>query len=135
MSSDESHDALRNTLRHGAVCYLQIPVDDLAGTAAFYEKVFGWRVEGSHPSFEAPGLLGQFVEDRVSAGDAGLLAWISVGSIDEALQAVAASGGSVVEAPSADGTERLLATIRDPSGNALGIVEHVAAAHGAAAAG
>ncbi|HEX4518511.1 MAG TPA: VOC family protein [Gaiellaceae bacterium] len=134
MSRDESHDALRTTLRHGAVCYLQIPVDDLAATPAFYESVFGWQLDASHSSFEAPGLIGQFVADRRPAPDGGLLTWISVDSVDHALSAVASSGGSVARPPSADGTERLLATICDPSGNALGIVEHLAPTDAAAPA-
>ena len=52
--------------------------------------------------------------------------------IDEALAAVSDSGGSVVEAPSEDGTERLLATVRDPAGNRLGLVEHRAPGVGGA---
>jgi uncharacterized protein len=133
MSGEESRNALRSTLRHGALCYLQIPAADLASSSSFYEHVFGWEVDGSHPGFEAPGLLGQFVDDRPPAADAGLLAWISVDGIDEALAAVAAAGGSVVEAPTEDGPDRLLATVRDPAGNVLGLVEH--RAPGAAPAG
>jgi predicted enzyme related to lactoylglutathione lyase len=128
MSGEQSRNEVRSTLRHGAVCYLQIPVVDLAAATAFYEHLFGWEFEGSHPSFEAPGLLGQLVDDRPPAADAGLLAWISVDGLDEALAAVAANGGSVVAPPSEDGTERLLATVRDPAGNELGLVEHRAPA-------
>ncbi len=124
MSGEESRNALRATLRHGALCYLQIPAADLAASSAFYEHVFGWAIEGSSPSFESPGLLGQFVADRAPAADAGVLAWISVDGLDDALTAVAAAGGSVVDAPSEDGDERLLATVSDPAGNVLGLVEH-----------
>ena len=124
MSGEEPSNAVRATLRHGAVCYLQIPVTDLAASSAFYEHVFGWEIEGSYPSFESPGLLGQFVADRPSAADAGVLAWISVDDLDDALTAVATAGGGVVDAPSEDGDERLLATVSDPAGNVLGLVEH-----------
>jgi hypothetical protein len=88
MDSDESYDALRATLRHGAVCCRRLPTVDLAASRRFYEH-------------------------RISAG-----------SLDEALAAVSADGGSVVSPPSADGPARVLATILDTSGNALGIVEH-----------
>jgi uncharacterized protein len=128
VSGEQSRDALRNTLRHGAVSYLQIPVRDLPAAAAFYEHVFGWELDGSHSSFEAPGLLGQFVADRPPAGGAGLLAWISVDGLEESLAAVAAAGGTVLDAPSEDGSERLLATVQDPAGNVLGLVEHRARA-------
>ncbi len=119
---------MRATLRHGAVCYLQIPVADLAASSAFYEHVFGWEIEGSHPSFEAPGLLGQFVDDRPPAADAGVLAWISVDDLDEALAAVAAQGEASSMRRARMETERLLATVRDPAGNVLGLVEHRARA-------
>jgi hypothetical protein len=108
---------------HGQVCYLQIPALDMMKSADFYEKIFGWRIERPYPSFEAPGLIGQWVSDRPPASDAGLLAWINVSGIDGVLESVRASGGDVLQTPSPDGP-RWLATIRDPAGNVLGIVQH-----------
>ncbi len=128
MTSADTEGSLRGTLRHGAVCYLQIPVLDLARSAAFYERVLGWEIDLVHPSFEAPGLIGQFVDDTPPAPASGLLVWISVDRIDEALLAVGESGGELAEAPTEDGPERLLATVRDPAGNRLGLVEHRAPA-------
>jgi predicted enzyme related to lactoylglutathione lyase len=72
--------------------YLQIPARDVMRSAAFYEGIFGWRIERPHPEFEAPGLIGQWVSDRPAAPDAGLLAWIQVDRIDETLDLVRASG-------------------------------------------
>lgn len=132
MATADTGASLRATLRHGAVCYLQIPVLDLSRSAAFYERVFGWQIDLAHPSFEAPGLIGQFVDDRAPASESGLLAWISVDRIDEALLAVSESGGEVVEPPTDDGPERLLATVQDPAGNRVGLVEHRAPGHSAA---
>jgi predicted enzyme related to lactoylglutathione lyase len=102
---------------------LQIPALDVTASAAFYETIFGWKVERPFPSFEAPGLIGQWVCDRRPAPEAGPLFWINVDHIDDVLQAVGANGGVVVATPSADGP-RWLATIRDPAGNALGIAQH-----------
>jgi predicted enzyme related to lactoylglutathione lyase len=51
-----------------------------------------------------------------------LLAWIWVDRIEDTLALVQSSGGEFLEPPSRDGTERWLATIRDPAGNVLGIV-------------
>jgi predicted enzyme related to lactoylglutathione lyase len=121
MTKDEADSTRERGLAHGQVCYLQIPALDTMKSAAFYEKVFGWKVERPYPSFEAPGLIGQWVNDRAPASDAGMLAWINVDRIDETLEAVRASGGEVVEPTTPDGP-RWLATIRDPAGNALGIV-------------
>jgi predicted enzyme related to lactoylglutathione lyase len=107
---------------HGQVGYLQIPAVDVAASAAFYAQVFGWHVDPPQTGFEAPGLIGQWVTDRPARPDGGLLAWIHVGDIDTALAAVSANGGDVLEAPSPDGPHRMLATIRDPAGNTVGLV-------------
>ena len=112
-----------SALRHGQLCYLQIPALDVLQSAAFYEKIFGWKIERPYASFEAPGLIGQWVTDRPPAAGAGLLAWLHVERIDDILESVRGSGGEVLEPPSADGP-RWLATIRDPGGNVLGIVQH-----------
>ena len=55
-------------LVHGQVCYLQLPAANRERAAAFYKAVFGWQIEAHHPDFEAPGLIGQWVEDRPPAG-------------------------------------------------------------------
>lgn len=107
----------------GAVCYLQIPALDPMNSAEFYEHVFGWRIERPYASFEAPGLIGQWVSDRAPGREGGLLVWISVDSIDTTLATVRAHGGELLEPPSIDGP-RWIATIRDPAGNTIGIVQH-----------
>jgi uncharacterized protein len=122
-ANDESESTRATGLKHGQVCYLQIPALDLIESAAFYEKIFGWQIERPYPSFEAPGLIGQWVTDRAPAPGAGLLAWINVDRIDDILDLVRTSGGEVIEPPSPDGP-RWLATIRDPAGNVLGIAQH-----------
>jgi predicted enzyme related to lactoylglutathione lyase len=124
-ANDEGDPEGPGTAVHGQLSYLQVPANDLAQSAAFYEKIFGWQVEPPHPSFEAPGLIGQWVDDRPAAPDAGLLAWIQVDRIDETIDLVRTHGGEVLDGPSPDGSERLLATIRDPAGNVLGIVQNV----------
>jgi uncharacterized protein len=121
--NDDAEAARVSGMQHGQICYLQIPALDLMKSAEFYEKVFGWQIERPYPSFESPGLIGQWVTDRAPAPDAGPLIWINVQNIDHTLASVRASGGEVIEPPSADGP-RWLATIRDPAGNVLGIAQH-----------
>jgi predicted enzyme related to lactoylglutathione lyase len=121
--NDDAEAAHVSGTPHGEICYLQIPALDLMKSAEFYEKVFGWRIERPYPSFESPGLIGQWVTDRAPAPDAGPLIWIYVSRIDETLELVSTSGGEVIEPPSADGP-RWLATIRDPAGNVLGVAQH-----------
>ena len=121
--NDEADAARVSDMRDGQICYLQIPALDLMTSAEFYEKVFGWRIERPYPSFESPGLIGQWVTDRAPAPNAGPLIWINVSRIDDTLESVRTSDGEVIEPPSPDGP-RWLATIRDPAGNALGIAQH-----------
>jgi len=109
---------------HGQVVYLQIPALDVAASATFYGQVFGWQIDPPETGFEAPGLIGQWGTDRPPAADSGLLTWIFVDDIHATLDLVAATGGEVLETPSPDGPRRLLATIRDPAGNAVGVVGH-----------
>src|SRR5271165_6792648 len=96
-AKDEAESTRVSGLAHGQVCYLQIPALDTMKSAAFYEKIFGWHIERPHPSFEAPGLIGQWVADRPPAPEAGLLAWINVDRIDDTLESVRASGGEVLD--------------------------------------
>ena len=106
----------------GQLTYLQIPTTDLGASSRFYSAVFGWSVEPGTSSFEAPGLIGQWATDRPPSADAGFLIWISVKEIDAAIDAAIANGGLVIDPPFLDDTRRL-ATIRDPSGNTVGIVQ------------
>ena len=34
----------RPTFRTGKVCYLEMPATDIARSAEFYQRVFGWRI-------------------------------------------------------------------------------------------
>ena len=103
--SDEQDEGLPN-LEHGQLSYLQIPALELGRSAEFYELVFGWR------------------NDRPPAPDAGPLLWIHVDDIERALRTTVDAGGEVLEQPTPDGPVRILATIRDPAGNAVGLVQH-----------
>ena len=113
------------TPQHGQVGYVQIPALDVWESADFYHDVFGWHVERPYPGFEAPGLIGQWVDDRPPSNDGGPVLWISVDRIDETLRVVEARSGTVVQQPTIDNGERWLATITDPAGNTVGIVQHV----------
>ena len=32
------------TLANGKICYIEMPANDIAGSADFYKKVFGWNI-------------------------------------------------------------------------------------------
>jgi uncharacterized protein len=110
--------------RRGGISYLRIPSGEPRRSAAFYETVFGWRVDADRddPSFEdATGhVIGHFVADLPVAGDAGILPYVFVEQVDETLQKVVSQGGEVVTPPYPEGDLRV-ATFRDPAGNVIGV--------------
>ena len=112
---------------HGQLCYLQIPTLNIDKSAEFYAAIFGWQTSPGESGFEAPGLIGQFIDDRPVDPEAGLLAWIWVYDIRETLARATELGSLVLSPPAVDGGERWLATITDPGGNQLGVVSAVRA--------
>jgi predicted enzyme related to lactoylglutathione lyase len=116
-----------NTSAHGQLEYLQLPARDIEHSAAFYGSVFGWSVDPSSGSFEAPGLIGQLTTDVSPVSTGGPVLWISADSLYRTLREVEASGGTVCGRPQLDGGERWLVEINDPAGNRIGIVVRVVA--------
>jgi predicted enzyme related to lactoylglutathione lyase len=111
--------------RHGGLSYLEIPAIEPRRSAAFYANVLGWTVRGpdsDDPRFsDATGhLIGRWSTSRVIAREPGLLPYIYVDHIDDALVRVAAQGGEVVRAPYPEGN-LWVATVRDPAGNVIGL--------------
>ena len=123
MTDDDQAD-LSLRPKHGQLSYLQIPAIDVRRSAEFYARVFGWHIEHPHPGFDAPGLIGQWVEGRPAARDAGPMIWIHVTDMDETLKRVTEHGGAILEPPSPDGPTRTLATIIDSEGNPIGLAGH-----------
>jgi predicted enzyme related to lactoylglutathione lyase len=121
----EAAEAARaRSLVHGQVCYLQMPAVDSIRSAAFYQAVFGWQTEHPYQDFESPGLIGQWVQGRPAAPDAGPMIWIHVADLDETLERAVTHGGEIIDPPSPDGPTRTLATILDPEGNSIGLASH-----------
>jgi uncharacterized protein len=110
--------------RRGGISYLRIPAAEPRRSAAFYEAVFGWRVDADRndPSFEdgTGHVIGHFMADLPVAGEAGVLPYVFVERVDETLEKVVAQGGEVVTPPYPEGDLRV-ATFRDPAGNVIGV--------------
>ncbi len=117
--------------RRGGVSYLRVPAREPRRSAAFYEAVFGWRVDAERddPSFEdgTGHVIGHFVADQPVAGEAGVLPYVFVERVDDTLEAVVAQGGEVVTTPHPEGDLRV-ATFRDPAGNVIGVWQQGSAA-------
>jgi len=99
MTQEDAEAARARSLVPGQVVYLQMPAADSTRAAAFYEAVFGWQTEHPYQDFDSPGLIGQWVQDRPPARDAGPMIWIHVPDMDQALDRVVAHGGEIVDPP------------------------------------
>ena len=53
-ANDHAEAARVSGMKHGQICYLQIPVLDLMKSTGSYENVFLWQIERPYPSFESP---------------------------------------------------------------------------------
>jgi predicted enzyme related to lactoylglutathione lyase len=109
--------------RPGGISYLRIPAPDPARSTAFYREVFGWEVGGAdNPRFQdgTGHVIGHFMIDLPVAGEAGVLPYIYVESIDDTLARLAAGGAELVAQPYPEG-DLWVATFRDPAGNVVGV--------------
>jgi hypothetical protein len=112
---------------HGKICYLEIPADDIAKSADFYEAVFHWplRDKGSeHVAFDdgVSVVSGMWTLGRKPSPEPGLLVYVMVDDAAAAVDAVTASGGKIVQAIGMDAPE-ITARFSDPFGNVLGIYQ------------
>ena len=111
--------------RPGDVSYLRIAAPDPARSGAFYRAVFGWKIAPDRNAFEdATGhIIGHFMTDLPVAGEAGVVPYVYVQDIDEALARVPEAGGKVTTEPYPEG-DLWVALTRDPAGNAVGVWQH-----------
>lgn len=113
--------------RTGKICYIEIPAIDIAGSAQFYQQVFGWqtrqRADGS-TAFDdtVGGVSGTWVLGRPPATDPGLIVSIMVANAATTIEAIIAAGGAIVQPVNPDEQE-VYALFRDPAGNVLGIYQ------------
>jgi predicted enzyme related to lactoylglutathione lyase len=118
------------TLGNGKICYIEMPAADIARSAAFYQKVFGWQIrqrgDGQTAFDDGVGQVsGSWVRGRPPATDPGLLVYVMVDSVAATLEAIVAHGGEVVQRIGADAPE-ITARFRDPGGNVIGLYQQPA---------
>ncbi len=115
------------TYANGKICYIEIPTTDIARSADFYNRVFGWgirkRGDGSTAFDDTTGeVSGSWVLGRAPAGAPGLLVYIMVDSVAATIEMVVANGGVIVQPIGVDAPE-ITARFRDPSGNVIGLYQ------------
>jgi uncharacterized protein len=113
---------------HGKICYLEIPANNIEKSANFYETVFSWplRDKGTeHVAFDdGVGVVsGMWTLDRKPSPQPGLLIYIMMDSVANAVCAVEANGGKIVQQIGIDAPE-ITARFSDPFGNVLGIYQN-----------
>jgi predicted enzyme related to lactoylglutathione lyase len=119
--------AMPPTLANGKICYIEMPAMDIARSAEFYKKVFGWNIrergDGSTAFDDTTGeVSGSWVLGRPPAATPGLLFYIMVDSVAAAVDAVVAHGGEIVQPIGVDAPE-ITARFRDQGGNVIGLYQ------------
>lgn len=113
---------------NGKICYIEIPATDIARSAGFYRKVFGWNIRkrdnGTTAFDDSVGeVSGSWVLGRPPAANPGLMLYIMVDSVAATVDAVVANGGVIVQPIGADAPE-ITARFRDLGGNVIGLYQH-----------
>jgi predicted enzyme related to lactoylglutathione lyase len=115
-------------MAHGKICYLEIPARTGEESAAFYSKIFGWKVrtrgDGELAFDDAGGVSGTWVKESDRTPDETVRTYIMVDSIDETLRQIEASGGRV-STPRRDIGPGMgaFAVFADPAGTEFGLYE------------
>ncbi len=118
------------TLSNGKICYIEFPATDIARSAEFYGRVFGWNIrkrrDGSTAFDDTTGeVSGAWVLGRPPSAFPGLLFYIMVDSVAATVDAVVINGGQIVQPIGADAPE-ITARFRDPAGNVVGLYQQPA---------
>ncbi|MEV5973756.1 VOC family protein [Streptomyces sp. NPDC051921] len=102
------------------------PVSDLAQAKAVYTALLGVAPQTDGPHYVGFDVAGQHVGLLPGGGPQGLtssLAYWHVADIEAKLAELTAAGATVKESPRDVGGGRLVATVIDPDGNLLGLVQ------------
>jgi hypothetical protein len=114
------------TYANGKICYIELPALDIARSAEFYKRVFGWEIrtrgDGATAFDDTVGQVsGSWVTGRAPSTP-GYLFYIMVDDAAASVQAITAAGGEIVQPLGADAPE-ITARFRDPGGNIVGIYQ------------
>ena len=102
------------------------PVSDLAAAKAVYTALLGIPPQADssyYVGFDAEGQHIGLVPDRGSQGMTSPVAYWHVSDIEAKLAEVSAAGATVKEPVRDVGGGRLVATVTDPDGNVLGLLQ------------
>jgi predicted enzyme related to lactoylglutathione lyase len=109
---------------NGKICYIEMPAQNVEQSAEFYRKSFGWNIrkrgDGATAFDDAVGeVSGAWVVGRPPSPAPGLLFYIMVDSVEEAIKKIVAHGGEIVQPIGADAPEIT-------AGNVIGLYQEPA---------
>jgi predicted enzyme related to lactoylglutathione lyase len=109
---------------------MELPAVDIARSADFYGRVFGWNIrrrgDGSTAFDDSVGeVSGSWVLGRGPSTEAGILVYIMVDSVAATLDKIVESGGKIVQPIGADAPE-ITARFSDPAENLIGLYQEPA---------
>jgi len=115
------------TPTNGKICYVELPATDIARSADFYSRVFGWKTrkrgDGATAFDDTTGQVsGTWIKGRPPSTQPGLLVYIMVDDAAAMVDTIVAAGGEIVQPIGADAPE-ITARFRDPGGNVIGIYQ------------
>jgi uncharacterized protein len=115
------------TIVNGKICYIEMPANDVARSAEFYKRVFGWEIrrrnDGSTAFNDTTGeVSGSWILGRSPAPEPGILFYVMVDSVPATMSAIVDSGGEIVQPVGVDAPE-ITARFRDPAGNIIGLYQ------------
>ncbi len=115
------------TFANGKICYIEIPATNIARSAEFYQRVFGWNIrrrgDGSTAFDDGVGeVSGAWVLGRPPATTPGLMVHVMVDDMAVTIEKIVASGGEIVQPVGGDAPE-ITARFRDPAGNVIGLYQ------------
>jgi hypothetical protein len=115
------------TFANGKICYMEIPATDIARSAEFYQKAFGWNIrtrgDGSVAFDDGVGeVSGTWVLGRPPSTTPGLMLYIMVDNMTDTINTVIAAGGEITQPVGGDAPE-ITARFRDPGGNVVGLYQ------------
>lgn len=119
------------------VVHFEIPADDVEKLRAFYTELFGWKIE------KAPGPMEYWLIETVPVDEKGMplrpgvngdvyekerpehkpMNYISVESVDECIEKVKASGGTIIGSKQEVPGVGWIATALDPEGNIFAMLQ------------
>jgi uncharacterized protein len=112
-------------MAQGEINHIEIPSDDPERTKRFYEAVVGWQfTDSGFPDYwlfrSGPGEIGGGLGKRGETAGQQLRNYVLVDSIEDALAAATANGGTIISEKSEIPGQGWFAAVTDPDGNELG---------------